>query len=183
MVWSHQMSREILWRFICNVSIMNHCENWNIRMVPIIVVLCIITHLVCIRDILDKVRIYFTACIVALNQKFDSEPLYVHNILGQFSTYNVTGPSCFKANLQWSWWMVPWRLCPIQIPNVPLEKNWWWQCRITSLGHGDYVPLLSWDMRQTMGYSSITYLYWYTKINGKIYQSCQSCQELLQAKV
>ncbi len=59
---------------------------------------------------------------------------------------------------QWSWWMVPWRLCPIQIPNVPLEMFWWWQCPITSLGHGDYVPLLSWDMRQTMGYSSITYL-------------------------
>ncbi len=59
---------------------------------------------------------------------------------------------------QWSWWMVPWRLCPIQIPNVPLENFWWWQCPITSLGHGDYVPLLYWDMRQTMGYSSITYL-------------------------
>ncbi len=37
--------------------------------------------------------------------------------------------------LQWLGWRVPWRLCLIQISNVPLEKAQWRLCPFTFLKH------------------------------------------------
>ncbi len=51
------------------------------------------------------------------------------------SRYQATPSAC---RYQWLGWRVPWRLCPIQYSNVPLEKAQW---------TGVYVPLPSWNMK------------------------------------